>query len=82
MKFVGFDGKGAIWHEVVLNHHIDEMGFRLSMQLRSSLRKSDNWWCIVIVVDDGRAAGMYCWHRASWGVIIILNDGMFSLWCT
>ncbi len=82
MKFVGFDGEGVIWHEVVLNHHIDEMGFLLGMQLSLSSRASDNWWCIDIVVDDGKAAGMYSWHRVSWGVIIIVNDGMVSLWCT
>ncbi len=58
MKFVRFDVKGEIWNEVVLDYHIDEMGFRLDMQLSSSLRVFDNQWCIVIVVDDGRAACM------------------------
>jgi hypothetical protein len=81
MKFVGFDGEGAIRHEIISNYHIDEMGFHLSMQLSSSLWASDNWWCIVVVVDDGGAAGMYQWHRARWGVVIIVNDGMFSLGC-
>jgi hypothetical protein len=55
MKFVGFDIEGEIWNEVVLDYHIDEMGFRLDM---SSLRVFDNQWCIVIVVDDGGAARM------------------------
>jgi hypothetical protein len=80
MKFVGFDGKGAIWHEVILNYHINEMRFCSSVQLSLSLRASDNWWCIVIVVDDGGAAGMYHWHRVSWGILIIVNYGTFSLW--
>jgi hypothetical protein len=28
MKFMGFDGKGAIKHEIILDYHIDEMDFR------------------------------------------------------
>jgi hypothetical protein len=36
MKFVGFDVEGEIWNEVVLDYHIDEMGFCLGMQLSSS----------------------------------------------
>ncbi len=53
MKFVGFDVKGEIWHEVVLDYHIDEMGLRLSTQLSLSPRAFDNRWCIVVVVDNG-----------------------------
>jgi hypothetical protein len=81
MKFVGFDGKGAIWHEVVLNYHIDEMGFCSGMQLSLSLWAYDNWWWIVVVLYEGRAAGMYQWHRARWGVVIIVDDGTPSLGC-
>ena len=67
MKFVGFDGEGAIQHEVVLDYHIDEMGFRSDTQLSLSLQAFGNWWCIVIVVDDGGVACMYCWYRVRWG---------------
>jgi hypothetical protein len=45
MKFTGFDGKGAIRHEVILNYHIDEMGFRLGTQLSTSLWATDNQCC-------------------------------------
>jgi hypothetical protein len=82
MKFVGFDGKGAIWHEIGWNHHIDKVGFCLGTQLSLSSRASGNWWCIIILVDDGGVAGMYRWHRARWGIVIIINDGTFSLWCS
>jgi hypothetical protein len=53
MKFVGFGVKGEIWHEVVSDYHIDEMGFCSDPQLSSSPQAFDNRWCIVIVVDDG-----------------------------
>jgi hypothetical protein len=82
MKFVGFDGKGEIWHEVVLDYHIGEEGFCLGTQLSSSLGACDNWWCIVIVVDYGGAARMYCWYRVRCGILIIVNDGTSSLWCS
>jgi hypothetical protein len=81
MKFVGFDGKGAIWHEITLDYHIDEMGFRSGTLLSVSPRVFGNWWCIVIVLDDGGAGIMYCWYRGGWGVIIIVNDSTTSLWC-
>jgi hypothetical protein len=44
MKFVGFDDKGEIGNVVILDYHIDEMGFGLSVQLSLSLRASDHWW--------------------------------------
>ncbi len=78
MKFMGFDDKGEIWNEVILDYHIDEMGFHLSVQLSLSLQASDHWWCILIVVNDGRAAHMYCRNKVRWGIIIV-NDGMSSL---
>jgi hypothetical protein len=78
MKFVGFDGEGSIWHEVILDYYIDEVGFRSGMQLSLSWRAFGNWWCIIIIVDDCGVACMYYWYR----VIIIVNDGMFSLWCS
>jgi hypothetical protein len=81
MKFAGFDVKGEIWHEVILDYHIDEMGFRLGMQFNLSSWAFGNWWCIIIVVDDGRTACMYCWYRVRWGVIIIVNDDTSSLRC-
>jgi hypothetical protein len=81
MKFVGFDVDGEIWHEVILDYHIDEMGLHLIMQLSSSPRAFDYWWCIIITMDDGGAARMYCWYRMRWGIIIIVNDGTSSLWC-
>jgi hypothetical protein len=81
MKFVGFYGKGAIRHEVILDYHIDEMGFRLGTQMSSSPWAFGNWWCIVTVADDGVVACMYRWYRARWGIIIIVNDDTSSLWC-
>jgi hypothetical protein len=80
MMFVGFDVKGEIRHQVILNYHIDEMGFHSGTQLSSSLWVFDNWWCIVIIVDDGGASRMYCWYRVRWGIVIIVNDGTSSLW--
>ncbi len=56
------------------------MGFRSSAQLSSSPRASGHWWCIIIIVNDGEAADMYCRNKVRWCVIII-NDGTFSLRC-
>jgi hypothetical protein len=80
MKFVGFDDKEEIWNEVILDYHIDEMGFRLSAQLSSSPRASDHWWYAAIIGNDGRAARMHCRNTERWGVINV-NDGASSLRC-
>ncbi len=78
MKFVGFDDEEEIRNVVVLYYHIDEMGFRLSEQLSLSPRASDHWWYIVIIVNDGGAARMYCRNKVRW-CIIIINDCTSSL---
>jgi hypothetical protein len=82
MKFVGFDGKGEIWHKVILDYHIDEMGFLSGTQSSSSSWAFDNQGCILIAVNDGEAPGMYCWYSVRWGLISIINDGTSSLWCS
>jgi hypothetical protein len=83
MKFMGFDGEGALRHEVVLNYHIDEMGFRLGTQLSMSLQATDSWWCIVVVLYEGWLAGMRQWHvhRARQGFAFIVDDGTPRLRC-
>ncbi len=59
MKCVGFDGEGEIRYDVVLNYHIDEMGFHSGTELSSSLWASDSWWCIVVLLYESWPAGMY-----------------------
>ncbi len=82
MKFVGFDDKGEIGNVVIVDYHIDEMGFSSSAWLSLSLWVSDHWWRIVIIVNDGKAApmSMYMGNRVRW-CIIIINDGTPSLRC-
>ena len=80
IKFVGFDVEGEIWNEVVLDYHIVEIGFRSSAQLSANRWASGQWWCIVIVVNDGGAAHMYWRNKVRWGVIII-NDATSSVRC-
>ncbi len=72
MKFVGFDDEGEIGNVVILDYHIDEMGFRLRVQLSLSPWASDHLWCIVIVVNDGRATRMYCRNKVRWCIIIVM----------
>ncbi len=78
LKFVRFHDEGEIGNVLILDYYVDEMRFRLSVQLSLSLHASDYWWCIVTVVNDSGAGCNYWMNRVRWCVIVV-NDGTSSL---
>ena len=50
LKFVRFHDEGEIGNVLILDYYVDEMRFRLSVQLSLSLRASNHWWCVFKMV--------------------------------